>query len=82
VKNFGEEVGVTKIYESLARYLENFQMGISIYSIDRETQEEKKIEFLSLDISQILFENRNNWEVNFCFDKMRTMQIQYLKVKI
>jgi len=51
VKNFGEEVGVIKIYESLARYLENFQMGISIYSIDRETQEEKKIESLNLDIS-------------------------------
>lgn len=51
MKNFGEELGVTKIYESLARYLENFQMGISIYSIDRETSEEKKIESLNLDIS-------------------------------
>lgn len=51
VKNFGEEVGTIKIYESLAKYLENFQMGISVYSIDRETQEEKKLESLSLDIS-------------------------------
>jgi len=51
VKNFSDELGVTKIYESLARYLENFQMGISIYSIDRETSEEKKIESLNLDIS-------------------------------
>ena len=48
-------------------------MVISVYSTDRETQEEKKLESLSLDISQILFENRNNWEVNFCFDKMKTI---------
>ena len=51
MKNFGEEVGVTKIYENLAKYLENFQMGISVYSTDRETQEEKKLESLTLDIS-------------------------------
>jgi hypothetical protein len=57
-------------------------MGISVYSTDRETQEEKKLESLTLDISQILFENRNNWEVNFHFDKMKTIQIQYLKIKI
>jgi hypothetical protein len=48
-------------------------MGISVYSTDRETQEEKKLESLTLDISQILFENRNNWEVNFHFDKMKTI---------
>jgi hypothetical protein len=36
---------VQEFEENLAKYLENFQMVISVYSTDRETQEEKKLEF-------------------------------------
>ena len=40
VKNFGEEGAPTKVSEDVARYFENFQMNVSIWQVDRETQEE------------------------------------------
>jgi len=74
VRNFGGEEGPpTKVSEDVARYFENFQMNVSIWQVDRETQEETWKEAYDLDLSPMLFETRTDDPISWKFDKLQTM---------
>ena len=70
IKNFGEESGAVKVTEDLARYFENFLLNVSIWQVDRETQEETWKEAYDLDMSPLLFETKTDAEINWKFDKL------------
>ena len=66
----------------MAKYFENFLLPVSIWSVNRETQEETHCESYSLDLSQLLFETGNNNEITWKFDKLKTIEIHYLNITI
>jgi hypothetical protein len=74
-KKFGAEGegGVVKITEDVAQYFEKFLMPLTIWSVNRETQEEKLCETYELDLSPFLFETEANKEMKWEFDKLKTI---------
>ena len=83
VRNFGGEEGPpTKVSEDVARYFENFQMNVSIWQVDRETQEETFKEAYDLDLSPMLFETRPNQDLSWKFDKPQTTALLYLNITV
>ena len=59
VKNFGGEGDsggfAVKITEEVAEFFEGFMMPITIWSVDRETQNETHLETYELDLSPLLY---------------------------
>jgi len=82
LKNFGEEAGPVKVTEDLARYFENFLLNVSIWQVDRETQEETWKEAYDLDMSPLLFETKTDAEINWKFDKLATVEFLYLNITV
>lgn len=48
-------------------------MGISIWSVDRESQEESLKESYDLDLSPLLFETKPDCSMQWTFDKLQSM---------
>jgi len=48
-------------------------MNVSIWAVDRETQEETWKEAYDLDLSPLLFETKKDQELSWKFDKLMTM---------
>jgi hypothetical protein len=84
-KKFGTEGEAGKaisINEEIANYFEGFLMPITIWSVNRETQEEKLCETYELDLSPLLFETEGNKEMKWEFDKLKTMEFLYLNISV
>ena len=60
VKSYGNSEGaegpITRVTEDVAKFMETFLMKISIWEVNRETQEESFCESYELDLSCMLFE--------------------------
>ena len=84
-KKFGAEAeggSVIKITEDLAKYFEGFMMPITIWQVDRETQEETLKETYELDLSPFLFETEPNKELKWEFDKLKSLEFLYLNITV
>ena len=57
-------------------------MNVSIWQVDRETQEETWKEAYDLDLSSTLFETKENQESTWRFDKLQTVQFLYLNITV
>lgn len=83
VKNFAEDAGApTKILEEVARYFETFALHFEVWKTDRETQEETQCESYDIDMSNLLFNNKKDSSQTWVFDKMKTVEIHYLKLTL
>jgi hypothetical protein len=56
-------------------------MNVEIIEINKETQEEKVVETLKLDISSLLFP-KGEVDITWRFDKLKTMELHYLEINV
>lgn len=82
-KNFQDEgVASVKGSESFAKFFEGFLFSVQIWQVNRETQEEKKREELSLDLTALLNSTKDGDELVYKFDKLKTLEFLYLNVHV
>jgi len=74
-------ISAMKITEAIAEKFTKQILRIQICSVNRETSEEGVDETIDIDISCLLFP-RKTVEFEWKFDKLQTMAIHYLNVKV
>lgn len=58
-------------------------MKVEVYLINREKPDEEVLkETLNLDMSPLLYETKNDASLEWKFDKLQTIEIQYLNISI
>lgn len=55
---------------------------MEVSKVDRESQEEKTIDSVDLDLSQLLFVAENDKSITFEFDKWKAMELLYLNITV
>ena len=75
-------IAALKISEDVAEKWTTQFLNVTITNTNRETGEESDEETMKIDISCFLFPQKGDLEFEWKFDKLKTMQIHHLVVKV